>query len=76
MLSANANWTSGKFYCSGTINPLPEDNILDWSKLKAFADDKINVTQKLKVALRKVENMVGKGYFLRVVKSRNCVVKS
>ena len=26
------------------INPLPDDKFLDWSKLKAFADDKINVT--------------------------------
>ena len=26
------------------INPLPNEKILDWSKLKAFADDKINVT--------------------------------
>ena len=26
------------------INSIPNDNILDWSKLKAFADDKITVT--------------------------------
>ena len=26
------------------VNPLPNDKSLDWSKLKAFADDKINVT--------------------------------
>ena len=26
------------------INPLPNDKFLDWCKLKAFADDKINVT--------------------------------
>ena len=31
-----------------TINFLPDDKISDWSKLKAFADDKINVTQILK----------------------------
>ena len=24
------------------INSLPKDKFLDWSKLKAFADDKIN----------------------------------
>ena len=34
-----------------TVNSLPNDKSLDWSKLKAFADDKINVTKKLKFAL-------------------------
>ena len=29
------------------INSLPNEKMLDWSKLKAFADDKINVNQKL-----------------------------
>ena len=43
-----------------TFNCLPNDKILDCSKLKAFADDKINVTQKLKVSLESVENIVGK----------------
>ena len=28
------------------VNPLPNDKILDWSKLKAIADSKINVTEK------------------------------
>ena len=74
---------------------LPNNTILDSSKLKGFADDKINVTKKLKYALGRVENkkgkkgenagyqhflffsiMLSKGYFMRVVKSRNCVVKS
>ena len=35
--------------------------ILHWSKLKAGADDKINVTEKLKCVLEKVENIMGKG---------------
>ena len=34
---------------------------MDLPKLKASADDKLNVTQKLKFALGKVENIVGKG---------------
>ena len=34
--------------------------ILDWSKLKALADDKINVTKKLKCVLESVENIMGK----------------
>ena len=40
---------------------LPNDKILHWSELKGFADDKIKVTQKLKNALERVENIVGKG---------------
>ena len=33
------------------FNSLPNDKILDWSKLKAFADDKIKVTEHLKFVL-------------------------
>ena len=40
---------------------LPNDKILDWSKLKAFADEKINVTKQLKFGKGRVENIVGKG---------------
>ena len=29
------------------ITSLPHEKILDWSKLKAFADDKIKMTEKL-----------------------------
>ena len=42
-------------------NSLPNDKIKDLSKLKAFADDKINMTEKLKFVLERVENIVGKG---------------
>ena len=49
-------------YVSGLYGlALYHTTILDWSKLKAFADDKIDVTQKLKFHLGKVENIVGKG---------------
>ena len=63
---------------------LTNNNILDLSKLKAFADDKMNVAQKLKFELGMVENIVDKGenadfhtmlsqyFFLRVVKSQLC----
>ena len=44
-----------------TINSLPNDKILHWSKLKAIADDKINVIEKLKCVKRWVENIVEKG---------------
>ena len=44
-----------------SLNPLPDDKILDWSKLKAFADDKINVAENLDFVLGRIENIVGKG---------------
>ena len=43
------------------FNSLPNDKSLDWSKLKAFADDKINVTKELKFVLERVKNVVVKG---------------
>ena len=42
------------------INSLPNNKISDWFKLKAFADDKIDVTENLKFGLKGVENIVGK----------------
>ena len=74
-------------------NSLPSDKILDESKLKVFADDKIHVNEKSKFVLARVEKIVGKGenagyqhflilftifskgFFLRVIKSQDCVVK-
>ena len=74
------------------ILSLPNDKILNRLKSKAFADDKINVTEKLKSVLGMLENIVGKeendGYqhfllypqcFLKnfkVANSQDCVVKS
>ena len=61
--------------------------------MKAFAGNKINVTQNLKFLLERIENIVGKGenaccqhffpfptmfskgFFLKVVKNLDCVVK-
>ena len=48
-----------KIYLS--FNSLPNDKILDWSKLKALADNKIKVTEILKIILGRVENIVRKG---------------
>ena len=42
------------------LNSIPNDKILDWSKLKALADNKIKVNEKLKFVLERVENIVGK----------------
>ena len=46
------------------FDPLSDDKILNWSNLKDFADDKINVTN---FVLERVENIVGKVLFVRVV---------
>ena len=43
------------------LDSLPNNKIVGWSKLKVFADDKINVTEKWKFVGGKVENIVGKG---------------
>ena len=43
------------------MNSFPNNNILNESKFIAFADDKIIMTQKLKILLKRVENIVGKG---------------
>ena len=43
------------------LNSLPSDKFSDPSKLKAFADDNIKVTEKMKFVSEMVENLVGKG---------------
>ena len=43
------------------LNSLPNDKILGWSNLKAFAEDKVNMSEKLKFVLGRVENIVEKG---------------
>ena len=66
------------------FNSLPNDKFLDWSKLKALADDKINVAEKLKFVLGRIERkpefshfstMFSKGFFFKVAISRDCMVK-
>ena len=47
-------------YLVKRFNALPNDKILGQFKLKAFADDKINVAENFKFVLERVENMVGK----------------
>ena len=37
---------------------LPNDKILYWFKLKAFADDKMNLNEIFKLVFEKVENIV------------------
>ena len=43
------------------VKSLPNDKILDLSKLRAFADDNLNANYKLKFGLGRVQNIVGKG---------------
>ena len=44
-----------------SFNALPKDNFLGWTKLKAFADDKLSAG-KIKISvLERIENIVGKG---------------
>ena len=42
------------------MNPLPDEKILGLPKLKAFVDDKSNVTKNIKVVFHRIENTVGK----------------
>ena len=41
------------------FHSLPDDKI--FSKLKAFADDKLNNTQNIKFVFKRIENIVVKG---------------
>ena len=43
------------------FNPFPHNNTLDQTKLKAFAEDKLNVTKIIISFFDRVENIVGKG---------------
>ena len=44
-----------------SFNPLPNDKILDMTKLKAFADNKLKVVKMKIFIFDRVENTVGKG---------------
>ena len=67
LLSSNEKLI-GRFYNYGCknlglrchINPLPNEKILDKSKLKAFTDDKLKMIQMAKFVLDQIENIVGK----------------
>ena len=54
--------TSAQYPASQScVNSLPNDKILALSKLKAFANDKFNVTKMMISVSYWVENIVGKG---------------
>ena len=50
--------TDGKFVIP-KVNPFPHDKILDQTKLKAFADDKLNITKMIISVFDRGENIVG-----------------
>ena len=54
-------WRRGFTCCSLSLDPFPDDKNLTSSKLKAFADDTINVTHMIISVFDGVENIVGKG---------------
>ena len=54
------NCVTLKFRKFWTVNPPPNNEILDQSKFKAFADNKI-IDQTIEICFGKVENIVGKG---------------
>ena len=41
------------------VKSLPNDKILNWSKLKTFADDKTDMTQMMIFVHGRIENIVG-----------------
>ena len=43
------------------VNSLPNNILLDWSKLKAFADDILNIATIIIYVFYGLENIVGKG---------------
>ena len=43
------------------VNSLPNDEILDWYTLEAFADDRIELAKMIIFVFDGVENIVGKG---------------
>ena len=54
-------WHSTKLLGLRFFKSLPNDQILAWSKLKAFADDISKVTEMIISVFDRVESMVGKG---------------
>ena len=51
-----------KMIIATSLTLYQNDEILDWSKFKAFADDKLNVEKKkMKFGLGRVQNIFGKG---------------
>ena len=48
-------------FAHNSFNPFPNDKILDYTKLKAFADDNSTLAEKMISVYDRIENIVGKG---------------
>ena len=57
----------GSLQAENLINPSPHEKMLDETKLKAFADDILNVTKMIIPVFDRSENIVGK--------RRNCLYR-
>ena len=53
-----------------TFNPCPQNQIFDQTKLKALADDKLNVTKMIISVFDRVENIVGNGKIIQAIQAR------
>ena len=60
-LNGKRFWGLIDYLLSLILNPLLSNKILDYSKLKAFADDKINVAKMMISLSDRVENIARKG---------------
>ena len=56
-----AEFCKGMFLIFFSINPLPDDKILDWSKLKQITDDILKCIQNGNKVQYRTENIVRKG---------------
>ena len=53
------------YLCISALNSLPDGKILDWFKLKEFADDNFRFDENCRKLSKWVENTVGKGEIAR-----------
>ena len=54
----SGNCTDSMEGCCRFTNLFPQDKILNQTELKAFADDKLNVTKMIASEFNRVENIV------------------
>ena len=60
--SVRVGWEHSTIQLSYNLTVYPcNDKILDWSRFKAFSDDKLNVTKMIISGFDRAENIVGKG---------------
>ena len=58
-------YTASANPCCRGLNPLPDDKIIDSSKLKEYADDNFKFDKNERKLSKQVENTVGKGEIAR-----------